>query len=61
MKSLAVVESEVSLHALLELLHRLVILEVYVFVLEAPPKPLHEDVVERSVSSVHADSDTVRF
>ena len=61
MEPLAVIESEVPLQSLLELLHRLVILEVYILVLEATPEPLHEYVVERSIPPVHADPDTMRF
>lgn len=61
MKPLAVIESEVTLQSLLEFLHGLIILEIDILILEAPPEPLYEDIVERSIAPVHADSDTVFF
>ena len=59
MRALGVVESKVFRQAHQQLAHGGVAVEVDVFMLDAPPKPLHKDVVIRPAPApaVHADGD----
>lgn len=57
MRALGVVESKVFRQAHKQLAHRGIAVEVDVFMLDAPPKSLHKDVVIRPAPAVHADGD----
>ena len=35
--------------------------QIYVFVLDAPPEPFHEYIVQCTAAAVHADADAVRL
>ena len=61
MWALGVVEGKVFRQAHQQLDHRGVAVEVDVFVFDAPPKPLHKDVVIRPAPAVHADGNGLAF
>ena len=57
MRALGVVEDKVFRQAHQQLAHGGIAAQVDVFMLDAPPKPLHKDVVIRPAPAVHADGD----
>jgi hypothetical protein len=57
MGSLTVVKGEVGFQALVERGDCLVVPKVDVLVFDAPPQPLHEDVVQGPATAIHADAD----
>ena len=57
MRALGVVEDKVFRQAHHQLAHGGVAAQVDVFMLDAPPKPLHKDVVIRPAPAIHADGD----
>jgi hypothetical protein len=61
MGSLTVVKGEVRFQALVERGDALVVPKVDVLVFDAPPKPLHENVVQSSATAIHADTDARAF
>ena len=61
MKALPIVELKISTQARDGLRRGFVITDVDVFVFDASPEPLNEDVVQRPASPVHADGDLALF
>src|SRR5262245_30374029 len=61
MKALPIVELKISPQACDGLRRGFVITDVDVFVFDASPEPLNEDVVQRSASTIHADGDLALF
>src|SRR5271165_6532678 len=57
MGAILVVEPEVGRQARLKLRNSFIIFDVDVFVFNAPPEPLHEDVVQRPPTTVPAHRD----
>ena len=60
-RTLAVVEGEVLGQTKQQLAHRSVALQIHVFMLDAAPQPLDEDVVEGAPPAIHADGDAFAF
>jgi len=56
-RTLSVEERQVRLQAAVQRRHRLIIVQVHMLVLQAPPKPFHENVVQRPAAAVHTDRD----
>src|SRR5262245_4249779 len=61
MNALPIVELKISTQARGDLWHGFVITDVDVFVFDASPQPLNEDVVQRPASPVHANGDLALF
>src|SRR5262245_54236898 len=61
MQPLPIVELKISAQARDGLRYGFVITDVDVFVFNASPEPLNEDVVQRPASPVHADGDFALF
>ena len=59
--SLRVVKHKVVRQSPLSFRHRGVPSQIDVFVLDAPPEPLHKDVVQGPPAPIHADGDAVRL
>ena len=57
MKALPIVEPEISLQPVTRLLHRLITVEINLFVFHRSPQPFHKNVVKGSASPIHADPD----
>ena len=57
MRPLRVVQVKILRQPLLQFHRRAVAFQVEVFVLDAPPEPFDEDVIQRPAASVHADAD----
>ncbi len=55
MRTLCVVEHEVLRQTQCQLAHAGIPLQIEVFILEAPPEPLDEDIVQRPALPIHAD------
>ena len=60
-RALGVVESKVFRQTNQQFAHRGLAVEVHVFVFDAAPKSLHEDVVIGPVPTVHAGGDVLAF
>src|SRR5208282_4989666 len=58
MQTLVVVKVQPAADAATSFLNRGVCLDVYILVLQAPPQPLDEDVVQVTAFAIHADADT---
>lgn len=61
MESLAIIEIEISSQTFNRLRHGLVVVQINLFVFDASPEPLNEDVVRCTASAVHADLDLALF
>src|SRR5262245_20525107 len=61
MQPLPIIELKISAQARDRLRYGFVITDVDVFILDASPEPLNEDVVQRPPSPVHADGDLALF
>src|SRR5262245_11923398 len=61
MKALPIVELKISTQARDGLRRGFVITDVDVFVFDASPEPLNEDVVQRPASPIHTDGDLALF
>ena len=60
-QAFGIVESKVFCQPNHQLAHRGVAVEVHIFMLDAPPKPLHKDVVIGPTPTVHADRKGLAF
>ena len=61
MASFSVVKGEVFGQSDGELCHVAVALQVHVLILHVAPEPFHEDVIQGSATSVHANFDVFAF
>ena len=61
MESLAIMETEISSQSINRLRHGLVVIQINLFVFDASPEPLNEDIVQCAAAAVHADPDLALF
>ena len=57
MRSFIVVEDEIVLQPVLQLMHRVILVETDVLIFDAAPKAFAKDIIEDATASVHADLD----
>ena len=60
MRSLIVVEDEIVLQPVLQLMQRVILVEIDVLIFDAAPKAFAKNVIEGGTASVHADPDVWR-
>lgn len=55
MRPFAIIEGKILFYASHNCCYCLIIIKVYIFILDAAPQSLHENIIESTASAVHAD------